>query len=101
VSVTEFGAAIDGVTDDTEAIREAIADAPDGGTVKLPAGDIKISALDRENQPGSTTNPALTVEENEMGVTLSGMGPGPSGTRLFMEGGHAENHVGFEITGGS
>src|SRR3954466_10686599 len=39
INAREFGAAGDGITDDTSAINAAIASlGPDGGTVSLPAG---------------------------------------------------------------
>ncbi len=44
VSVRWFGAKGDGITDDTEAFRKAIAAAGEGGTVFVPPGVYKIDA---------------------------------------------------------
>ena len=43
ISVRSYGAAIDGVTDDTTAIAAAIAATPSGGTLYFPAGSYLIS----------------------------------------------------------
>lgn len=65
VSVKDFGAVGDGVTDDTTAIQAAITAAGYGGTVYFPKGVYKVT---------STINlPA--VAGSQSGVTLVGEGP--------------------------
>jgi hypothetical protein len=43
VSIKDFGAKGDGITDDTASIRAAIAATPEGGTLFVPAGQFKIT----------------------------------------------------------
>ena len=60
--VTDFGARGDGVTDDTEAFRAAIA-AVDSGAVAIPAGRYLLTQVIRIDRPG---------------IVLRGRGPGRS-----------------------
>lgn len=96
VTITDFGAKVDGVTDDTEAILEAIDTVADGGTIVLPAGEIRISV--RPDDEGKKINrPALPIERPDDGLTIQGKGPGLSGTRLVLAPGHTKNHKGITI----
>lgn len=51
VSVKDFGAVGDGVTDDTAAIQAAIDSLPNGGTVQLPSGSYKVSSQIQIQKP--------------------------------------------------
>lgn len=53
LSVKQFGAKGDGVTDDTAAITAAIAAMPWGGCLYFPSGYYKISSTININKPGS------------------------------------------------
>lgn len=69
VSVSDFGAVADGVTDDTAAIQAAI-DAAAGGAVLLPKGRYRVDGV-------------LVVHES--GVVLRGEGSGPDGSVLVID----------------
>jgi len=97
VNLLDFGANVDGVTDNTEALRSAIRTVAADGTVVLPSGKIVISAKDRESKPGNTTNAAIRIDQADKGLTIKGQGPGPSGTHLVMGPNHSENHIGIEF----
>jgi hypothetical protein len=71
-SVLDFGAKGNGVTDDTRAIRAAIAAAPKGGTVWFPPGTYVVSET-LQLRSGSTyrgSNPASSVIRQRDGANL-------------------------------
>lgn len=83
VSVKDFGAVGDGVTDDSAAIRAAVAAVTaTGGSVYLPAGAYKVTAA-----TGDTSNTAIYVPSNVRIVGASQVGtkivPGANNTVCF------------------
>lgn len=85
--VREFGAAVDGTTDDTQAVRDAIDAVEAGGTVYFPTGTTLVSADDR------TEEGAKAIEVRGDGfpddVTFRGDG---EGSVVRLAGGHEDNH---------
>jgi hypothetical protein len=61
VSVKDFGAVGDGVTDDTAAIQSCLSALPNGGDIYIPAGRYKITG---------------TLTSNADGLSIVGAGPG-------------------------
>lgn len=97
LDIRDFGAEIDGVTDDTEAIHRAIDAVDPGGTVIFPPGEIKIAAMNKGTGANRLPSAAIPIDRPDDGLTIRGIGPGPFGTRLVMDGGHKLNHIGFGI----
>ena len=77
------------MTDDTGAIQAAIDNAPEGGTVFLPAGDYLITG-----DPSTPTVPSISLGN----LRLSGDGVGPNGTTLLVR--TANIGVGIEASWG-
>lgn len=92
-SILDYGAAVDGKTDDTEAIMAALEAAGSDGTVRLPAGNILISGFGHEK------NRAIELTGDYSDVTIVGAGSGTGGTTLVMAGGHGAPHFGIYISG--
>lgn len=65
--VRDYGAVGDGITDDTNAIQDALDAAAAGGVVWLPAGSYRVTA---------------TLTMSNIGVTLAGVGP--EGSKLVV-----------------
>ena len=97
VDVRDFGAKVDGTTDDTEALQKALNSINPGGTVVLPPGEIRLSAMNKGTGSHQLPSAAIPIERPDDGLTIRGVGPGPLGTRLVMEGGHKMNHTGISI----
>ncbi len=81
VDVTEFGAVGDGVTDDTEAFRRAIAACPDNRAVFVPNGTYKLMdwlgadrMVDKWVQPMAKNHFVLRGESRQGTVLLLGTG---------------------------
>jgi len=70
--VTDFGAKGDGITDDTEAIRRAVRETPDG-IVEFPRGDYRITETIRIDMEETGT---VSLQGGGVGrVTMGGPGP--------------------------
>jgi len=87
--VSDFGAALDGTTDDTAATRDALEAAAPDGTVVVPPGELRISAHD------SDTKTALTLDQRHSNVTIKGAGPGRSIVRMAPD--HEGVHWGIRV----
>lgn len=81
VTVTEFGAKGDGVTDDTNAIQRAIDATPNGGVLQIPAGTYVLSsAVKASNKTialhilGTLKDRFQSWTENANDTTLEGKG---------------------------
>lgn len=70
LNVRDFGAVGDGVTDDTQAIQDAIDQAVDGDTVLIP--ETTDHYLMSENSRGN----AFYMDETVSDITITGEGPG-------------------------
>jgi hypothetical protein len=89
--IRDFGANVDGQTDDTEAVRAAVDAASNGGTVYFPQGTTLVSGVET---PGPT--PAIQLTDEHSGITLRGEG---RSSVLKMDGGHTENNQVIYIDG--
>lgn len=87
VDIRDFGAAVDGTTDDTKAVRDAIDAVGTDGTVYFPAGTTLVSADDKTEEGAK----AVKIHGDDLpdGVTFRGDGE-ESVVRLA--GGHEDNH---------
>lgn len=90
VDIREFGAAVDGTTDDSDAIVKALEQAAPDGTVLLPPGDIVVD--------GEGENGAIRLNGQFRNVALTGGGAAPEATRLVMKAGQEGAHTVFEVT---
>lgn len=91
VTITEFGAKVDGTTDDTAAFREALEAVEPGGTVIVPEGDVVVRA-------DAKTSTAIDIQRPLRGVTIRGVATdGPPKSRIVMGGGHPHNHKAIQI----
>lgn len=92
--IRQYGAAVDGETNDAPAIREALEDIPSGGMVFLPSGDILIDTP--EDARG-----AITLDDSHKDVRFIGAVGGGAQTTLHMAPSQDDTHYGFHITGGN
>lgn len=83
--IRDYGAAVDGQTDDSDAIMKAFDAAAPSGTVYFPAGDILI---------GSSSRIGLGLQADHNALTLEGAGYDQ--TRIVMAGGHDKVHFGID-----
>lgn len=105
VSVREFGAVGDGVTDDTVAIQSSIDSvwSAGGGVVNLPVGTFRVSAsildetYDNEGSSIPASNGCLTLRS---GVYLRGQGAGKSIIKVDSNGGLTAIHAVSPVNGG-
>lgn len=81
VTVTEFGAKGDGVTDDTSAIQRAIDATPNGGVLQIPAGTYVLSSSVKSSNKtialhilGTLKDRFQSWTENANDTTLEGKG---------------------------
>ncbi|SFR67327.1 right-handed parallel beta-helix repeat-containing protein [Halogeometricum limi] len=88
--IRDYGAAVDGKTDDTGAILRAIEAASPGGIVQMPPGTISISGIDTDGK-------AIRLGPENANLTLRGAGPGSDGTRLVLAEGHEGVHGAITI----
>lgn len=88
LNISDYGAAVDGTTDDTQAVQDAFADAAPGDEVYFPAG----TTLVKSPQPDTHGVPALCYDEADHAsdVTLRGEG---ADTVVKLDGGHSKNHM--------
>lgn len=96
VDIRDFGAKVDGETDDTQAILEALDAVEPGGTVVLPPGTIRISPQNNGYDP-TTSRAAIPIRRPDDGITIEGKHATPSSTHLVMGPGHEDNHKGIRI----
>ncbi len=92
LDIRDYGAAVDGETDDTEAVRAAIAAADPGDVVVFPPGTTLVAGPDK-GRAGVTAIP-IDGDEHARNLTLRGTG-GESVVR--MDGGHESDHKVFEV----
>lgn len=86
-NVRGYGAVGDGVTDDTTAIRNAIAAVPDGGTLYIPTGKFRVTDTININRAisieGSGPGSAIWLDLNsttKTGVVIGYLAPVSGGT---------------------
>lgn len=87
--VREYGAAVDGRTDDTRSLMRALRAAGPDGTVWIPAGEVLISSERRDRIH------ALEIGPQIRRVTVRGAGADLS--RIRLDGGHTDRHIGLLI----
>lgn len=90
--VREFGAAVDGSTDDTGAVRAAFDAAEDGDTILFPEGTTLVSATPK-NRAGEA---AITIDGASCPDDLTVRGEGRESV-VKLAGGHEADHIVFEI----
>jgi len=88
-NIRDYGAAIDGRTDDTNAMKKALSDAAPDGTVVLPPGRILV---DGQGGPGG-----IKLTDEHRNVTIRGGGDRPEDTILFIKPGEQEIHRALHI----
>lgn len=87
LDIREFGAEVDGQTDDTRAIQRAIDAAEPGATVLFPAGTTIVSA-------GEEGFDAIRLDGDELAADLTIRGTGHDSV-VRMAGGHSSHHWAF------
>lgn len=94
LDIRDFGAAVDGQTNDTQAIQRAIDAAEPGGTVLFPAGTTIVST-------GDEGFDAIRLDGDELAANLTIRGTGHDSV-VRMEGGHSSHHWAFyfDVRGG-
>jgi hypothetical protein len=92
IDITDHGAAVDGTTDDTDAVRAAIAAAEPGDVVVFPEGTTLVSTDDK-SQSGLAAIP-VDGDEHATNLTLRGQG---ADSVVRLDGGHESNHKVFEV----
>jgi hypothetical protein len=85
LDIRDFGAVVDGVTDDTLAVRNAIAAAEEGDTVVFPEGTTLVST---DPTPGDE---AITLDGDELPANLTLTGTGYDSV-IAMAGQETVNH---------
>ncbi|EMA65543.1 glycosyl hydrolase family 28-related protein [Halorubrum kocurii] len=90
VDIRDFGAAVDGTTDDTRAVRDAIDAVGEGGTVYFPTGTTLVSADDRTEE-GAT---AIEIRGDDLPDDVTFRGEGEASV-VRLDGGHEGNHGTF------
>ncbi len=85
--IRDFGAALDGTTDDTQAVRDAIDAVETGGTVYFPTGTALVSADDKTEVGGK----AIEVRGDDLPDDVTFRGDGEESV-IRLAGGHENNH---------
>jgi len=85
--VRDFGAAVDGTTDDTQAVRDAIDAVGPGGTVYFPSGTMLVSADDKTEEGAK----AIEVRGDDLADDVTFRGDGEESV-IRLDGGHEDNH---------
>jgi hypothetical protein len=88
--IRDYGAKVDGETDDTPAIQKALDAAAPGGTVGIPPG---TTVIDRSGDDIAAIE--LTAEHRE--VTIRGLGPTAGHNRLVMKPEQNKVHFGVHL----
>lgn len=88
LDIRDFGAEVDGKTDDTEAIQQALTAAQPGATVSFPAGTTLISADENKGRGAIRLN----GDELADNLTIAGVG---SDSIIRMAGGQNGHHRAF------
>lgn len=83
--IRDYGAKIDGTTNDAPAIMKALRAASPGGVVNLPAGNILLDGKETDYK-------AIRLNASNRNVTLRGAGPESGETRLILAPGHDGVH---------
>jgi hypothetical protein len=86
--IRDYGAKVDGVTNDTQAVRKAKNAAGPGGTIYFPRGTTIVDSKDRSG--GACLR---FVDNDTAGISVVGDGPGKSIVKV--EGGHQDNIKGI------
>ncbi|EMA59370.1 glycosyl hydrolase family 28-related protein [Halorubrum lipolyticum] len=85
--IRDFGAAVDGTTDDTRAVRDAIDAVGEGGTVYFPTGTTLVSADDKTAEGAK----AIEVRGDDLPDDVTFRGDGEESV-VRLDGGHEDNH---------
>jgi len=85
--IRDFGAAVDGTTDDTRAVRDAIDAVETGGTVYFPPGTTLVSADDKTKEGAK----AIEVRGDDLPDDVTFRGDGEESV-VRLAGGHEDNH---------
>lgn len=91
LDIRDFGAEVNGKTDDTEAVREALDAAERGQTVFFPEGTTLVSGLG-----GTGLLSSIQLTDEHSGITLGGVGPG---SVIKQTGGHEKNNPVLYVKG--
>ncbi len=87
LDIRDFGAVVDGTTDDTQAVRDAIGAVGEGGTVYFPAGTTLVSADDKTEEKAK----AIKVRGDDLPDDVTFRGDGEESV-VRLAGGHVDNH---------
>lgn len=96
LDIRDYGANVDGESDDTRAVQDAIDDAVPGDVVAFPAGTTVVSA-DKRSRSGAAAI-RIDGDTHPRNLTLRGAG---NASVVRMDGGHESNHKVFEVRVGS
>ncbi|WP_424005015.1 glycosyl hydrolase family 28-related protein (plasmid) [Haloarcula salina] len=92
VDIRQFGARVDGQTDDTPAIRRALDAVHPGGILQFPPGDIVIDSPE-------DVRAAISLTDQHRNVTIRGSVDGETRSTLHMAPNQEHVHYAFHVTG--